>query len=289
MNFKAWFVAGRHFALPWILFNALFAVVLAGFSLPAFLYSFGIAYLTLVAGHYVNDFRDFEKGLDKVEGGSVAKGYTGASTVIPTGALSVKAAKLSAVGFLLAGFALLVLRAITAGISIETAVLYAFGVFISLTYTDLFKPHGLPDLAIALGHGAAVTLFSYSMIAPINMTAVTAAIVLGLFGATLAVIDQYPDAKSSAVEKAKGTVALLINSKMNPSEYLYFSASGIYITQAAFTILGFLPKGTLLSTLLLVLLVPAGLTIDADFKKGTMMFLVVMLLYPIMMTVGLFL
>ena len=83
-------VACRLFVLPWLFTNTLFAVALAGFNLRSFLLSFVIVTLVTIGTHHLNNVRDFQKNLDRLEGGSKEKSYTSASKILPAGILSVK-------------------------------------------------------------------------------------------------------------------------------------------------------------------------------------------------------
>ena len=58
-SLRAWIIAGRFFAAPWILCNTLLGVKLAGFDLNAWLLSFAIVFSILLSAHYMNAWRDY--------------------------------------------------------------------------------------------------------------------------------------------------------------------------------------------------------------------------------------
>ena len=131
---KAWFVAGRFFAVPWLLCNTLLGVTLAGFSLYKWLLAFVITTCVLTAGHYLNNIVDYRRGLDKPEGGSKAKAYTSASQVLPSGALSVSTMVLTVFIFLLVGLTLFYCYCPH---RFDILVFFVLGVAMTLGYHDL--------------------------------------------------------------------------------------------------------------------------------------------------------
>jgi len=154
MNFgkkiKAWIVAGRIFAAPWILANTFLGVKLAGFDPSAWMLSFAVVFSILLASHYMNAWRDYIRGFDELEGGSKAKPYTAASQLIPRREFTVKEAKAATVACLLIGILLFIAFAPK---RFDTIALLLLGIFVAVTYTDFFKPKGLGEVALFLGHG----------------------------------------------------------------------------------------------------------------------------------------
>jgi len=100
-SLKAWITAGRFFAAPWILVNTFLGVKLAGFDLSAWMLGFAIVFSVMLSSHYMNAWRDYIRGFDRLEEGSKAKLYTAASQLIPRGEFTVAEAKAATLGWLL--------------------------------------------------------------------------------------------------------------------------------------------------------------------------------------------
>ena len=133
-------VACRLFALPWVFCNTLFAVALAGFNLHRFFLAFSITTLVMIGTHHLNNWRDYVKGLDKLEGGSKKKSYTSASKILPAGILSVKTEIVASIVFFSVP---VVLFYFFAPINFWTVLFLAGGEVVGLLYTDGFKELGL--------------------------------------------------------------------------------------------------------------------------------------------------
>ena len=279
---KALFVAGRFFVLPWMAFNTLLPIYLAGFDLYLWLLAFAICSCVLVAGHFINNWRDFVRGVDKVEGGSVGKSYTRACEILPKGFLSVQTMYRSAL--VLLGFAFILM--LFAPIRFEVALFFLIGVVASLTYTDIAKPHGYGEIYLFATHGVSVTLFSYALVKPLTLEAVGTAVLLGLWAALALTMDQYPDAKR---EGALGLVSLVFKANLKPSQYVWFAVSGVYTIQMGFTVMGILPAAMLLTVVLLPFIHLTTLILDTNFPKGMLMLLFSMFFFPLVATIGLIL
>lgn len=279
---KAWITAGRFFVLPWMCFNTLLPIYLAGFSFFTWLLAFVITSSVLIAGHFINNWRDFARGIDKVEEGSAAKPYTGACEILPKGLLSVRTMIYSGFGFLAFAWFLLFITFPKP----EVMLLFWVGVALSLTYTDFFKPNGWGEAALFLGHGFSVTTFAYVLVKPLALEAVAVAVLLGLWAALALTMDQYPDAK---IHGARGLVNLVFKADLKPSQYVWFAVSGVYTIQVGFTVMGLLPSAMLLTVLLLPFIHLTTLVLDTNFPKGMVMLLLSMFFYPLFATVGLIL
>jgi len=140
---KAWFVSLRPFTVFWIMVNTLLGVSLAGFELSSWLVAMGIGNSVLFAAHLLNNIRDFQRGLDKLEEGSEEKAYTSASKILPSGILSVRTMLISALAFIGFGTALLL---IFCPVRPDVWLLFFLGLVMTCTYHDLFKPRGLPEI-----------------------------------------------------------------------------------------------------------------------------------------------
>ena len=141
--------------------NTLFAVALAGFNLRSFLLSFVIVTLVTIGTHHLNNWRDFVKGLDQLEGGSKEKSYTSASKILPAGILSVKTEIIASIVFFSVP---VVLFYFFAPINFWTVLFLVCGEAVGLSYTDFFKPLGLNEIGGFLAQGFLTVLFSYSLI-----------------------------------------------------------------------------------------------------------------------------
>jgi len=277
---KAWIIAGRFFAAPWILVNTLLGVKLAGFDFKAWVLSFVIVFSALLGCHYLNAWRDYVKGFDQFENGSKVKPYTAASQVLPRGQLTLGEVKLSTFAF----FALsIVLFLLFAPKRPDTIALFLLGIYVAITYTDLWKPKGKPkgfgEISLFLGHGFGACTFAYSLVKPVDLTALSAGTLLGLWAAMAYTLDQLPDAETDFSKKAKDLAYMMLKAQIKPSSYVWFSGSAISTLTVVFVILGLLPAKFLSSLCILPLLHVTGIIIDCNFDKGVLLFLVAMWLY----------
>ena len=280
-SLKAWFTAGRFFAAPWILVNTLLGVKLAGFDLHAWLLSFAVVFSILTACHYMNAWRDFARGVDGLEG-SRAKPYTAASQLIPKGELTVGEAKIATIAFLLLG---ILLYALFAPKRIDSFLLLLMGIAVALTYTDFFKPKGLGEISLFLGHGFGACAFAYSMVRPATLEAVVAGTILGFWAGLFYTIDQWQDVETDFAHKVKNYAYLLVKANMRVSTFYYFGVTAIVTIHLATTLIGWLPASTLKALLLLPLFHFTGVMLDYKFDKGVMLVLMGMWLYPVLMAV----
>jgi len=282
---KAWLIAARLFVTPWIAVNALLGTSLAGFNLQAWFLAFAITTLVLVSAHFINAWRDFVKGLDRVEEGSVAKPYTAGSQVLPRGWLSLRTVKASAIALLALSACLMVF----APRRLDAWLLYALGVAMALTYTDFFKPRGLGEVALFLGHGFGTTTFAYSLVRPIDPTGISAGILLGMWAGIVYTIDQYTDVQTDFMKKVRNLAYMVFKANVRISQLWYFLLTATLTMQMGFVILGWLPKETLLSIFCLPLGHVAGILIDYNFERGTLLCLVNMWFFALLMSLGILL
>ncbi|RLD17594.1 MAG: hypothetical protein DRI33_04885, partial [Caldiserica bacterium] len=137
---KAWIITGRFFAAPWIFTNTLLGVKLAGFDFKTWMLSFVIVLTALLGSHYLNAWRDWTLGFDKIENGSRIKPYTAASQVLPRGWLTLKEVKLSTFALFILSIIIFILYAPK---RLDTIALFIMGLSVAIAYTDFFKPRGL--------------------------------------------------------------------------------------------------------------------------------------------------
>ena len=281
---KAWFIAARLFTAPWILVNTLLGITLAGFSFKSWMLSFTIVMLVLIAAHFINNWRDFVKEVDALEQGSKAKSYTAASQLLPAGILTVKDMKVGTVVTLI--LSAVVLFAFC-NVTPTLFALYLLGVFCAVTYTDWFKPKGLNEIPLFLGHGFSATTFAYVMQKPLDMTGISAGVLLGLWAATMITLDQYPDVETDLQKRIRNLASLIFNAKISLSSFLWFGITAIYTIQVAMCLIGFLPVKTLFTAFLLPVVHITGIVLENDFDKGMLLFLGTMESYPLIMSFAL--
>lgn len=275
---KAWVVAGRFFVVPWVLGSTLLGVKLAGFNLMAWLLSFAVVFSAFLGCHYMNAWRDYIRGFDRLENGSKAKPYTMASQVLPRGWLSLREVKISSFAFFSLAIILFMLYAPK---RVDTVVIFLLGIFFATTYTDWFKPKGFGEVAFFLGAGFAPCVFAYSMVKPVDFTALAGGVLLGLWTAMFCPLDQLPDIKSDLSNRVKNLAYMMFKAQIKPSAYVWFAGSAVATLTASFVVAGLLPIKFLSALGVLPLVHITGIIIDYDFDKGTLLFVVAACLYTL--------
>ena len=281
-SLRAWIIAGRFFAAPWIAVNTFLGVKLAGFDLNAWLLSFAIVFSILLSAHYMNAWRDYVRGLDSLEEGSKAKPYTAASQLIPRGEFTVTEAKAATIGWLLIAIGLFILFAPK---RIDTIALLLLGIFVAVTYSDFWKVKGLGEIALFLGHGFGACTFAYSIVKPVTLEALAAGVVLGMWAGILYTIDQWQDVETDFAKRVKNYAYLIARANMKLSTFYYFAVTAIVTIHFGFVLMGLLPTSTLKTILLLPLFHFTGVLLDYHFEKGVMICLLGMWIYPILMAI----
>ena len=283
---KWMFWAARPFAIPWVFVNTLLGATLAGIDWLKWFVAFVIVGMVLVASHYINSWRDFVRGFDKLDEGSTAKSYTSASQILPRGLLDTSDVTRGALVLLALAIALMVVYAPK---RIDVWGLFALGIFLAVTYTDFWKTRGLGELALFLGHGWGTTTFTYSLIKPIDVEGIMVGVLLGILAALVYTLDQYPDVETDFGKKAKDLAYLMFKAEVKPSSYLWFSASAVAFLTVVFVLLGWLPREILVGLLCMPIFHIAGLVIDYDYEKGTLIGLVAVWLYPLLASIAMLL
>jgi len=283
---KAWLASLRLFAVPWMIVNTCLGVALAGFDISAWLLAIGATTSILLAGHLLNNIRDFQKGLDRLEEGSEEKAYTSAQKVLPSGILSVKTMLISALAFM--AFAVFLLL-IFCPVRWDVWLIFFLGLAVTCSYHDFWKPRGFPEVALFLGHGFAVTAFAYCLVEPISLEAVSAGVLLGMFAASASTIDAWKDVETDYAKKVKGLAWTIAQANLPISQFWMGSMVMIYAVQMGMVLLGLLPNTTLLTVFLLPLGHLGSILLESNFDKGVMIFLLHMWLMAVFMTIGVFL
>jgi len=277
---KAWIVAGRFFAGPWILVNTLLGVKLAGFDFKIWILSFVIVFSVLLASHYLNAWRDYIKGFDQLENGSKVKPYTAASHVLPQGWLTLKEVKLSTFAFLTLSIIIFILYAPKRA---DTIALFIMGLSIAIAYSDYLKPKGLGEIGLFLGHGFGTSTFAYSLVRPITAEALAAGTLLGLLAGVSYTVDQYQDVETDFARRVKNYAYLIAKAEMRLSTFFYFAVTAVVTIHLAFVLMGILRASTLKALLLMPLFHFTGVLFDYQFEKGVLTGLTAIWLYPILM------
>lgn len=279
---KWMFLAARPFAIPWIFVNTLLGATLAGIDWFKWFTAFVIVGSILVASHYINSWRDFVRGFDSLENGSKPKAYTAGSQVLPAGLLDTSDVVRGALVMLALGTALMIVYAPR---RMDSWFLFALGVFVALTYSDFWKVKGLGEIALFLGHGFGASTFAYSFIKPIDITAISAGILLGLLAGIVYTLDQYPDVETDFGKKAKDIAFLMFHAEVKPSSYLWFAITAVSSLLVAFVLLSWLPRELLTSLFTLPIFHITGLLLDYDYDRGVLFGLVGIWLFALIPTV----
>ncbi|MBW2671890.1 MAG: prenyltransferase [Deltaproteobacteria bacterium] len=285
---RAWLIVLRPFALPWMAVNTLFGASLAAGGWPglgAWLHGFLIVSLVLLFAHLVNALRDFALGLDKIDDGSAAKPYTAGCQVIPRGWLSAKEVWAGALVLLALSLVLLAL----APLRLDVWILYTLGVAMAATYTDFFKPHGLGEVALFLGHGFAATTLAYTVLRPLTFQGLSAGVLMGLWAGLVYTVDQWQDTATDFLRRASSLAFLVVKGEMKVSQIWFFLVTAAYVTQVGTIMMGMLPAATLVSVFILPLCHVAGILLDAEFDKGVFVALVCMWAFALLCALGIIL
>lgn len=282
-KFKAWFITGRYFAVPWILANTLLGATLAGFDLMRWIDASMIFIAVLISAHYINAWRDYVRGVDRIDDGSMAKPYTAGSQMLPRGYISLNAVKTTSVILVLISMAMFWLLV---DIRWDTFILYHLGLAMALTYTDVFKPKGFGEIALFLGHGFTTTAFAYAVIRPLDMVGTSAGIVLGLLAGMMYTIDQLQDVDTDFAKRIKNFAYLVTKAEIKTSHFFWFAITAVITIHLAIAIIGWIPEKTLVALFLLPYFHFVGVMFDYNFDRATLMGLLGMWMYPVLMAAG---
>jgi 1,4-dihydroxy-2-naphthoate octaprenyltransferase len=279
---RAWILACRPFAYPWLLVNTLLGVCLAGFDVTKWLLAFAATALVLTSGHFFNAWWDYARGLDRVEGGSKAKPYTAGSQVLPRGWLSLGTVKASTFALLALALPLLIL----APARPDVYALFALGVLCAFAYSLWLKPKGLGEVGLFLGHGLATTSFAYALARPLDLAGLAAGVLLGFWAGVIYTIDQWQDVETDFARRVKSLAYLMFRANFRPSMLWMFLVTGAFTLQFGFVLLKALPAGTLLTLLLLPLSHVVAILLDYRFDRGVILGLACMFAFAALAALG---
>ncbi|MFO7837714.1 MAG: prenyltransferase [Candidatus Thorarchaeota archaeon] len=279
----SWVSAGRFVFFPWVLLNSLFGAVLGSFHLLDWFFSFLVAFSTLTMGHFMNDWRDFVNGLDKMDEGSEKKPYTNAQQILPRGLLSLRTVKISALFFGLLGLIILIGYF---DFSIDAYAFYLIGVLMALTYTDFAKPKGIGEIHMFLGHGLSTVCFTYSIINGLDVIGFLGGCLLGFWSAAAYTVDQWKDIQ---VDQDNGisTLAHKLSSKgLEPWKWWTFVVLGSMFIQAALIVFNVLSVTTAITVLMIPLAWLVHRKLKQNFDEGLLLVLVCMWVYTSLLIAG---
>ena len=266
---KAWLVASRPFAIPFWLAGTAMGVAFAGWDIQAWVMASLIVTLIGLSAHYINNYWDYIKGLDKLDNGSKPKAYTAANQILPAGILSVEDMQMAAVFCLVVAF-------ILAGVflrRIDQILMFLVGLMAAIGYTVFFKPKGLGEIAMFLGWGGTGP-FAYTLVKPFDVTALGLWIITGMTGAMVYTIDQLPDTETDFMKRVKNLSYYVMKANIKPSQIVWFIVSAVMVLSVGMVVLGWIPKEMIYIVFTLPIWHICGIVIDNDFEKGVLIGLV---------------
>jgi 1,4-dihydroxy-2-naphthoate octaprenyltransferase len=280
---RAWAISARPFAVPWMLANTLAGSALAGFSAGRWLPAFAVTTCVLLYAHFLNNWRDFARGVDRPgRGGSRAKPHTAASQLLPRGLLTVRETQASAAAFLALAALLFVLFAPARA---DAVLVFLLGVASASLYTDVLKPRKVGEVGLFLGHGLGTTALAYSFARPLDAAGLAAGFLLGAWAAGVYAIDQWMDITDLG-RRARSVAEMIFASRLRISSYWWFLATMCWTLQAGFVLMGLLPGGTMLTVLALPLAHVTGVVLDYSLDRGIPLALACMWLFALLMAAG---
>lgn len=281
---RAWLIAARLFALPMVFVDTFFGMALAGVNIWTWLLAFLITSSLLIATEFINLWRDYVSGYDKLKGGSRVKPYTSATLLLPKAILTVKDMKIGASVMIL--FSLFLMYFVPW--RLDTWSLYALGLFCALTYTDFWKRKGLGEVPVFLGPGMGIIAFAYALVKSLDITGLTGAVVLGLWGPLFYTLDQYSDVKNSAAEEDKKNLAYMLKiAKTSLSSYVWSSGLFILVALIGAVVAKLLPEPVLAALLVLPVIRIGGTIMDSSYEKGIQQVLIAKVLFSLIPAIAL--
>ena len=291
-----WGMSTRWFALLWTFLSGLFGVLLAGtFVEIDWYYAFcaiGVTQSLLLASHFMNNFRDYERGVDDAKDPSEVKDYTGASALVPLGITSVRFQKVNTIVFALLS-AVFLWPLLSLPWLPQILFIYFWGVFIAFAYTDLFKPNGMGELGIFLGQCLAVSVATFISQTPLTTgnwwQIIFAMVPISFAGAFFYSIDQYQDAESDMTKRVRNWAILLWRSRLPLGLYILMGYTFVLFVQHVAITVGILPIISLVMTAptwIIVLGIAAYVHVDIEKALKLAVFAFIYL-YPALMCLSL--
>ena len=291
-----WGMSTRWFALLWTFLSGLFGVLLAGTFIKIDWYyafcAFGVTQSLLLASHFMNNFRDYERGVDDANDPSEVKDYTGASALVPLGITSVRFQKVNTIVFALLS-AVFLWPLLSLPWLPQILFIYFWGVFIAFAYTDLFKPNGMGELGIFLGQCLAVSVATFISQTPLTTgnwwQIIFAMVPISFAGAFFYSIDQYQDAESDMTKRVRNWAILLWRSRLPLGLYILMGYTFVLFVQHVAITIGILPIISLVLTAptwIIIMGIAAYVHVDREKALKLAVFAFIYL-YPALMCLSL--
>ena len=263
---KAFWIAARPFALPFLFSDTLLGMALGGRNIESWILASLITGLLLTATEFINNWRDYVSGYDAAKGGSRVKSYTSATTLLPRNILTVNDMKAGTIVLILLSLFLMLFYVPQRA---DTWLLYLLGLFFVVTYTDIWKRLGLGEIAVYFGAGFGVIAFSYALVKPLDIVGFIGAAITGLWGPFFYTLDQYSDVAEDIKKGGKKNFAYMVKmARTSLSSYIWFSGMGIILFVIGAVISGLLPKPMLAILFVLPPLRFGGIMIDSSYESG---------------------
>ena len=250
---EAWAISTRAFAIPWPTLYVLFGAALAGArDWWTALAASAVVGLVLLAGHFRNNYRDVELGIDKYvdspeEAGKLIsniKPYTAAAWLVPLRITSVRFQKVNEY-LSLALSAVVYILFLNPLANPYTLPIYLLGVFFAETYTDVWKKKRLGEIAAFMGHGYLSTLFGY-LTQAVDLRALLVGIAPGLISGLTYSVDQYMDLRSDFVYRVRSLAEAWFVSELPLSLFVALAYMSFIAFTHIFVTAGIYPRGVLL-------------------------------------------
>jgi len=292
-----WIISARIFAIPWIALFTLFGALLAGIeSVERAIAAMTITSLILLAGHFNNNYKDVETGVDKYVSSieeaekicSTIKPYTAAAWIVPLRITSIRFHKVSEMALIAIA---LVIYAYFYSSNIEIALIslpmLIAGIILARTYTTHFKPKKRGEVCLFLSHGFGPTVFGFLSQKSDIIMAMLAGIPPGLISGLVYSVDQFIDIKTDFVSRVRSIYESWFNSRMPLSLYVLIIFSFWLYVVLAWIVAEIYPKGTLIVLLLLPLVL--FFAPQLEFNRNSALVKIVLIatfLVPLLFCVG---
>jgi len=269
---KLWLISARVFALPWVVLYTLFGGLLVEVSNWVTI-GIGMLIVALVtmSGHFINNYRDVELGIDKFVDSperakktiSTIKPYTAASWLVPLRITSIQFQKLNAIALALIAFILQCLF-----MPLRTWPAFIIGFIVALTYTDFFKRKHIGEVTAFLGHGFSTVLYGVLSQSPDFLYGLVAAVPPALLSSFAYSVDQFIDIKTDFVYRVRSVYESWFNSKMPLGLYVIVAFWAFIMVVIAWIAAGIYPKNTLLIMAIIPLILYYAPMLDWDRENG---------------------
>jgi len=292
----AWIISARLFAVPWVTLFTLFGAMLAGVvSVERALASCLVVVFVLLASHFNNNYKDVELGVDRYVDSaeeaericSTIKPYTAAAWVVPLRITSIRFQKVNEAIFIALAITTYIYFFRDLDIMIRSLPILALGLIVGRTYTTVFKPSRLGEVAAFLGHGFGTTTFGYLSQSPNIVNALLAGIPTGLLSALAYSVDQFVDIKTDFVRRVRAMYESWFNSRMPLGLYVVVALTFWYNVVIAWVVGGIYPKGTLIVLAMIPVILYLSPQLEYDRGRALLkMVVVTVIILPLLMCLG---